>query len=139
MGTLQMVVFPGCFASIAVVYRATARAAHAVGFSARSVHLMQVAVWEGCSNIIRHAYQGEGVGNITFVSSTDGAFLTMVLRDTGRAFSSFDLLTGACVACPSLQASGGRGLYMIRQIMDEVFYCRADQGVNVFTMRKRYA
>ena len=56
--------FPGRYGSLNEVVDFVTGAANAVGLDADGVNAVQLAVDEACSNIIDHAYGGEGRGEI---------------------------------------------------------------------------
>lgn len=137
MDTEQTTSFPGRFDSLAAIGEYVTRAAEAAGLDARSVEGVELAVDEACSNIIEHAYGGEGRGDIEVTYRIDGDGLTVLLRDYGQPFDTDR------VPEPDLQApledrdAGGLGLHFIRQLMDQVrFEFTAGSG-NVLTMVKR--
>jgi serine/threonine-protein kinase RsbW len=137
MDTEQTTSFPGRFDSLAAIGEYVTRAAEAAGLDARSVEGVELAVDEACSNIIEHAYGGEGRGDIEVTYRIDGDGLTVLLRDYGQPFDPDS------VPEPDLQApledrdAGGLGLHFIRQLMDQVrFEFTAGSG-NVLTMVKR--
>ena len=137
MDTEQTTSFPGRFDSLAAIGEYVTRAAEAAGLDARSVQGVELAVDEACSNIIEHAYGGEGRGDIEVTYRIDGDGLTVLLRDYGQPFDPDR------VPEPDLQApledrdAGGLGLHFIRQLMDQVrFEFTAGSG-NVLTMVKR--
>lgn len=137
MDILQTATFPGRFASLANISKFVARAARAAGLDERAVYAVQTAVDEACSNIIEHAYGGEGRGPIECTCRIDDDGLTVTLRDYGRPFDP----TG--VPRPDIHASledrqeGGLGLYMMKQLMDEVRFGPPCDSSNVLTMVKR--
>ena len=137
MDILQTATFPGRFASLANISKFVARAARAAGLDERAVYAVQTAVDEACSNIIEHAYGGEGRGPIECTCRIDDDGLTVTLRDYGRPFDP------TCVPRPDIHASledrqeGGLGLYMMRQLMDEVRFGPPCDSSNVLTMVKR--
>ena len=137
MDTEQTTSFPGRFDSLAAIGEYVTRAAEAAGLDARSVQGVELAVDEACSNIIEHAYGGEGRGDIEVTYRIDGDGLTVLLRDYGQPFDPDR------VPEPDLQApledrdAGGLGLHFMRQLMDQVrFEFTAGSG-NVLTMVKR--
>lgn len=133
----KSIAIPGYFKSIEAIYRIVAQAAEGCGFAKSTIHLLQVAVWEAFSNIIRHAYGGEGIGKVQCHYSVDEQKMTIVLCDTGKEFKSIHLLSRDCIQPPQPFATGGRGLYLLDQIMDEIHYYRQNDSVNVFVMKKR--
>jgi anti-sigma regulatory factor (Ser/Thr protein kinase)/ligand-binding sensor protein len=88
-----------------------------------------LAVEEACTNAIRHSGTSE---DIELTLSFEGATLFATVRDKGRGFdlSRFD----ASVA-PDLLATGGRGLFLISRLMDEMDL-RVHEGLEV-RMRKK--
>jgi serine/threonine-protein kinase RsbW len=92
------------------------------GLDDRSVYALQMAVDEACSNIIEHAYGGEGKGKIELELLTFDAGVKVVIKDWGQPFDP------SAIAAPNLQApieerqEGGLGLFLIRQLMDEVHF-----------------
>ena len=84
---------------------------------------------EACSNVIRHS--GAGDDAELSLHLADGV-LTAVVRDTGVGFDE-ELLTNR--AAPPDDEPGGRGLLVIRGLMDEV-EVSFDGGVEL-RMRKR--
>ena len=122
---------------MAAISEFVARAAEAAGLDARAVYQVELAVDEACSNIVEHAYGGEGHGDIEVTCRINSDGLTVMLRDYGRPFDP----TG--VAPPDLHASledrdlGGLGLYFMRQLMDEVHFEFTPDSGNLLTMVKR--
>ncbi len=98
---------------------------------------MQLAVDEACSNIIEHAYGGEGRGDIESTCRIHSDGLTLILRDHGRPFNPNS------VPPPNLHSSleernaRGLGLYFMRELMDEVHFEFTPDSGNVLTMVKR--
>jgi len=137
MHTEQTLTFPGRFDSLAAISEFVARAAEAAGLDARAVYQVELAVDEACSNIVEHAYGGEGHGDIELTCRINSDGLTVMLRDYGRPFDP----TG--VPPPDLHASledrdlGGLGLYFMRQLMDEVHFEFTPDSGNLLTMVKR--
>jgi len=112
-------------------------AAVAAGLDEHAAYEVEIAVEEACTNIIKHAYGGEGCGDIecTCVIADDG--LTVILVDRGRPFDPNcvpqpDLVTGL-----ELRKLGGWGLYLMRQLMDEVCFEFSPDAGNVLRMVKR--
>jgi serine/threonine-protein kinase RsbW len=81
---------------------------------------VQLAVHEICTNIVEHAYENTGTNRIaiTISPAEQPKRLVVELHDTGRAF---DL---AAAREPTLDApqERGYGLFLVRQLMDEVLY-----------------
>jgi serine/threonine-protein kinase RsbW len=112
-------------------------AMRAVGFSAEAILDTQLAVEEAIANVIIHGYKGPG-GEIDISCS---AAQDRVMVQISDAAPRFDPLS---VPEPDLEGSleersiGGLGVFLIRQIMDEISY-RYENGRNTLVLVKRRA
>ncbi len=137
MDTEQTLTLPGRFNSLAAISEFATRAAEAAGLDPCAVYAVQMAVDEACSNIIEHAYGGEGRGAIECTCRINDDGLIVIIRDHGRPFDP------TIVPQPDLHASledrkgSGLGLYFMRQLMDEVHFEFALDSGNVLTIVKR--
>ena len=137
MDTSQTVTFPARHDSLAAICELVTRAAESAGLDERGVYAVQLAVDEACSNIIQHAYGGEGRGDIECTCCPGDGELTVTLHDHGHPFDP------SCVPVPNLQPTldectgGGLGLYFMRQLMDQVHFESMPGAGNVLTMVKR--
>ena len=97
------------------------------------VYSVQLAAQEACTNIVRHAYQGDSGGRIrTSIALVEDPLRIMVrLVDTGQWFD-IDSVPDPDLGNPQVH---GYGLFLIRQIMDEVTYQRDGEG-NVWHLVK---
>ena len=137
MDTPKTATFPARFDSLAAIGEFVTRAAKAAGLDARAVYAVQLAVDEACTNIIEHAYGGEGRGDIECTCITSNNGLTVILRDYGCPFDPTSVPEPDLCASLEDRKVRGLGLYCIRQLMDKVrFEFTLDSG-NVLTMVKR--
>jgi anti-sigma regulatory factor (Ser/Thr protein kinase) len=133
----QTLTFPGRYDSLAAIDEFVSRAAEAAGLDERAVYAVQMATDEAFSNIIKHAYGGEGRGVIECTCRIDDDRLIVTLRDHGRPFDP------ASVPEPDLHSDledrdiGGLGLYFVRKLMDEVCFEFIPGSGNLVTMVKR--
>jgi len=100
------------------------------------VYAVELAVDEACSNIIEHAYGVDNGGEIECTCEAEDDRLTVILRDHGEPFDP------ATVTRPDLSSGiekrplGGLGVYLMRQLMEDVrFEARGEAG-NLLTMVK---
>ena len=93
---------------------------------------LNLALTEGLANAIRHAGQGRGGGSVRVHIDIEDGGLRVRIFDDGPGF---DL---AQVPPPDFDAleESGRGLFLMRALMDSVDYRRAEGG-NVLEMRKQ--
>lgn len=123
------------YASLASIADFVREFAQNAGFGSFAIYSIEMAVDEACSNIIEHAYGGEGKGAIRCTCSFDEQSLVVVLKDQGKSFNP------ATVPQPKLsqnladRKANGLGMYFIRQWMDEVSF-RTSGSENILTMVK---
>ncbi len=92
------------------------------GLDERAVYAVQMAVDEACSNIIEHAYGGEGKGDIELHCRKLDDGLEVTIRDQGRHFDP------AAIDAPNIHApleergEGGLGVFLMRELMDSVSF-----------------
>lgn len=101
--------------------------AAAANFSASVVEQMKIAVDEACTNVIEHAYAGEGkhAVDIAIIISKDK--LTVRIRDHGRAFDEKDFSELNLIEYARSRRAGGLGVHIMRRLMDRVeFRTRGD-------------
>lgn len=137
MDSVQTLTVTGKFENLSLIGEFVTRAAQAAGLDERAVYAVEMAVDEACSNIIEHAYGGEGRGDIECAFRIDETGLTITLRDHGRPFDP------QSVPQPDLKADieerevGGLGIYIMRHLMDEVHFDFTSEEGNVLTLVKR--
>lgn len=95
---------------------------------------VQLAVHEVCTNIVKHAYAGQPGGRITatLTLTTSPSRLVVELTDRGRPFTP----PGPPAPDLTQPQEGGYGLFLVRSLMDEVAYSRAEPGVNHWRLMK---
>ncbi|MBP5483118.1 MAG: ATP-binding protein [Bacteroidales bacterium] len=100
---------------------------------------INLALEEAVSNVIMYAYPkgSDGLVDIEAIVRKDS--LQFIVSDNGIPFDP----TAAPEADISLNLDerpiGGLGIFLVRNIMDEVTYTRSDDGKNILTMTKKLA
>jgi serine/threonine-protein kinase RsbW len=130
-------VFPARYESLAAIDRFVADAAEEAGFDKGDAYQVRLAVDEACSNIIKHAYGGEGRGVIECSCYAHEDDLTVVLRDQGQPFDPDSVPPPNLSDSIEERTGGGLGLHFIREIMDEVDFDFESEAGNVLTLVKR--
>jgi serine/threonine-protein kinase RsbW len=103
----------------------------------RSLYQVQLAVDEACANVVNHAYQGVEPGEMEISCSVDDSGLSIRVRDWGSGFAA-DQVSDPDVDAPlEERILGGLGLFLIKQVMDQVDYRRRSEGCNELVMTKR--
>ena len=97
---------------------------------------LNLVLEEAVANVINYAYPKEDHQNIYLSAQLHEGSIVFVLTDTGKEFDP----TAAPEADITLSAEdrpiGGLGIFLIRQIMNEVKYERIE-GKNVLTLGKK--
>ena len=97
---------------------------------------LNLVIEEMVVNVISYAYPAGKEASIGLLAESDGKELTFVLSDSGKEFDP-TLSKGADMdENPAERELGGMGIYIVRNIMNEVTYQRLE-GRNLLTMRKR--
>ncbi len=110
---------------------------HALGLDADGSDTVRVrlALVEGMTNVVRHAYDGRVPGPLTLTVWTEGEDLVARIEDEGR---EFEPRAGYCgLPRPEELRETGYGLGIMREVMDEVTFQRDDDRVNRLNLRKR--
>ncbi len=128
--------FPGRFDSLAAISEFVTRAAEAAGLDERGVYEVQLAVDEASTNVIEHAYGGQARGEIEITCSITSDGLTVTLRDHGPHFDPDSVPSPNLDAALEERNDRGLGLYLMRQLMDEVRFDFASDAGNILTMVK---
>jgi serine/threonine-protein kinase RsbW len=128
--------FLGRFASLAPIAEFVGRAAEAAGLDERAIYAVQLAVDEASTNIIEYSYGGEGRGEIEITCRISSDGLTVILRDGGLPFDPERVPSPNLHATLEERDAGGLGVYLMRQLMDEVHFHSAPDSGNTLTLVK---
>jgi serine/threonine-protein kinase RsbW len=112
--------FPGTYSSLEKIAEFVKSEAKASGLNRSAVFAVETAVDEACSNIIEHAYGGEGIGDIHCTTLSEPNRFVVILEDHGQAFDPSKVPDPDINAPLRDRKSHGLGYYMMRQWMDEV-------------------
>jgi serine/threonine-protein kinase RsbW len=131
--------FPGRFSSLSEIAAFVIRAARKAGLDDAAVYAVELAVDEAATNIIEHAYQGEGQGEIccTFKIIPEG--LQVMLQDWGIPFNPLEVPEPTIEVPLEQVQSSGLGLFFMRKLMDEVQFKFSKENGNTVTMIKKRA
>jgi serine/threonine-protein kinase RsbW len=108
---------------------------HAHGFSTDDILDTQLAVEEAITNIINHGYKN-AIGEI-IISCRINLYLAEIrIRDNAQRFDPLSLPEPNLEGTIQDRKIGGLGVFLIRQVMDEISY-RYENGQNILVMIKR--
>lgn len=112
--------------------------AQGFGLDETEAYLLELAVVEAVSNVIRHAYGGRPGHPVELSVTASEQGMAVEIRDRGVPMDTAILdRAGEFVEPENVSdlPEGGLGLSIIKQVMDEVSYTSKD-GVNTLRMAK---
>jgi serine/threonine-protein kinase RsbW len=116
---------------LALIRRVTDEFCQQSGIEAQERHAVILAVDEAASNVIRHSYKGDPAQVLDLTWRWIEGGIEIEVRDQGEPFE----LREKQIPPPDEMRAGGRGLYLMRAIMDKVEY-RREGSTNLVCMRK---
>lgn len=128
--------FSGQFKNLAKVSEFIRKAAERAGFNEIEVYELQLAVDEAFSNIIEHAYEGEGIGDIDCICFDSDGKITITLHDWGKSFDPESISPPDFSVSIEDLDSNGAGLIMMHKIMDELEFKFTEDDGNYLIMTK---
>ena len=96
---------------------------------------LNLVIEEMVVNVISYAYPEGTEADIELVAETKGKELTFVLTDRGKEFDPTMRESTDMDVNPAERDLGGMGIFIVKNIMNEVSYQRLD-GKNLLTMTK---
>jgi serine/threonine-protein kinase RsbW len=96
-------------------------------------HHLNLVLTEALVNAIKHANAADPEKEVHIRISVSDKDLLIRVYDNGQGF---DLNLVPCSVCPDPLNEQGRGIYIIRSLMDSVEYKKANGG-NVLEMKKK--
>src|SRR5574340_289077 len=123
------------FEMIDVVQTVLIQICQLVGFDEETVHYMSVAVRECLVNAIRHGNQQDEAKRVHVRLSLLARALEIEVRDQGNGFDPRSVPDP--LAPENLLKAYGRGIFFMRQFMDQVTHSFPRQGGTVVRLMKR--
>jgi len=100
---------------------------------------VKLATDEACQNVVEHACEFSTEERVRVSCRLVGSDLEVVVSDKGRPFDP-EAVSPPDISSPLKdRAEGGLGLYLMKQVMDDVRFNRSSDGVNSVTMIKKDA
>ncbi len=130
--------FSSVFEMVDFVQVVSDHVSHSVGLDEDSAHWVSVAIRESVINAIKHGNRNDSTKHV-FVefetTTTDVPELSIRVRDQGEGFDPEQVANP--LAPENLLKSSGRGIFLIRNFMDDVRLQRAPEGGMEIRMVKR--
>lgn len=126
--------YPSAFDTVAIARRAVGVFAQSRGFSTAEVSDIVLAVGEACSNAVEHGHTAKG--HIVVRCTFEGDKLTVEIGDRGHGF---DEERARNAPIPAEFLGRGRGIPIMRAVMDNVRYEIKKTGTTVFLEKRLVA
>ena len=134
---MQKKIFLAKFANLDDMREFVGDFAREAGFSKKEIYIIQLAVDEACTNIIEHAYGGEGDEKVEIQCKFRNETMTILLHDWGNHFDPSSVPEPNLNGDLSERKIGGLGVYLMRKLMDNVAYETSPKMGNTLTLTKR--
>lgn len=96
---------------------------------------LNLVLEEAVTNVIMYAFPQGGDHVIELTAHSADGMLTLTVKDDGIAFDPTEVPEADVTLSAEERSIGGLGIFLIRQIMNEVSYQR-EEGHNILTMKK---
>lgn len=97
---------------------------------------INLALEEAVVNVMNYAYPEGTLGEIDIsVTFSDGS-ITFTIQDTGTPFDPTKVSNPDTSLSAEERPIGGLGIYLVRELMDEVSYCY-ENNHNILTLKKK--
>lgn len=134
---------PGHGSSLRPIRTVITDLARQVGFPEDEVAKIEMAVDEACTNVVEHAYEAKRNWfwkhpnpEIRLTIHTEADRLIIQINDDGQSFDFAAYRPGNIVERIRAMRSGGYGIAIMRQFMDEVEYISDDETGNTLRLVK---
>lgn len=91
-----------------------------VGFNEDDVNKIELAVDEGCANVVKHAYKKDAQNPIDLIIEIDYKKITIIISDQGKGFDIHKITKKNVKEYLAEMRVGGLGIYLMKALMDEV-------------------
>ncbi len=102
----------------------------------QTLYTLHTVVGEACTNVIEHAYAGQG-GPMEITLETQDDCVRVTIRDWGTTFDPAKVPIPDVTAPLERRPLGGLGVYLLHQMMDDVQYHFSAKDGNTLCMVKR--
>jgi serine/threonine-protein kinase RsbW len=100
-----------------------------------SIEKIKIALIEACINASEHSQSFEEKIRVYFMVHSEG--IEIVVEDRGQAFDPVEVQARIVRETDPLLQKRGRGLGLIREMMDEVRFEKADIGTRLYMVKKK--
>jgi len=127
---------PANLSQIATIHGFVDQVGHDQNLDDQILHALHLVVGEACTNVIEHAYGGQG-GPMELTLEARDDYIRVIIRDWGVAFDPAKVPIPDIGAPLEKRPVGGLGVYLMYQMMDDVHYHFSVEDGNTLIMVKR--
>ncbi|MEP7272565.1 MAG: ATP-binding protein [Acidobacteriota bacterium] len=128
---------PSSTENLALIREFVASVGMQAGLTEEEVAKIELAVDEGCANVMEHAYGYDLSKEVVIRAIVDEDTLWIKVIDTGRGFDPNAVLDEDLQHLMEQRKSGGLGMRLMKTLMDEVHYEIVPGKNNELHMMKR--
>ena len=137
MAYVKKVVLGNRLEEIEKLFSLTAELQGTLGLPEEIVFNLNLGLEEALTNVILYAYPGAD-GEIELLAEESEGTLRFTIQDSGIAFNPLEEAPEADITSAAEEREiGGLGVYLMKQLMDEITYERKN-GQNILCMKKNY-
>lgn len=128
---------PSSTANLALIREFVISIGAQAGMEQADINNLELACDEACANVIEHAYGHDTSKEVIIRATIDQDTLRIEIIDTGKGFDPASVPQPELDKLIAQRKSGGLGMRIIRQLMDEVHYEIVPGQKNELRMTKR--
>ena len=129
-------VFPGKFSSLEKISKFVKKEAENAALDDKAIYEVQLAVDEACSNIIEHAYNADGEGDIVCTCVTLPESFKVILEDSGKHFDPGTIKDIEIGVPLDKLGNRGAGVFLMKKLMDVVEFEFLEGNGTILTLVK---
>ena len=131
----QTISFPSDVEYLEKIEKTSAKIASKAGFDESTVDDISIALTELVNNAIHHGNKNDTNKKVIVSFSVDEKKLSISISDEGAGFSPTSISNP--VHPDNLMADNGRGIYLVRALMDNVEYKISETGTEVIISKNK--
>ena len=117
-----------------IAMECSASFAKIVGFVKERIEDLKTAVSEACLNAIIHGNQGRSEARVIVTMNLDDDTFSISVKDEGSGFAEIPKEPDIDKKINKLEPPNGIGLYLIKELMDQVEFIKTSKGEHMVKM-----
>jgi serine/threonine-protein kinase RsbW len=126
--------FPSSIDYLEKVESLSVKIARKAGFNESTIDDLSIALTELVNNAIHHGNNDDITKNVTVTFDLDQKDLSITIKDEGSGFDPDQLKNP--LDPENLLAESGRGLYLVKALMDDIKFKITEQGTEITIIKR---